>query len=162
MKFLLHSVIKWTTPGSPRRRCSIWRFRTADAAGLIVFDDEFAAYVRPSTRQGQAGRLLSGLEQAEPRARTDSPSRSTISSISAAGRGIVVSSLTFTNLPNKSSGRSSPCASTEMKWFYLFLDPKEIDPISASRPRSSIWKPGRVEITPEYVRDEYRKKWAAH
>ena len=42
-----------------------------DAAGLIVFDDEIRNYIRPSTRQGQLHRLLSGLEQAEPHARTD-------------------------------------------------------------------------------------------
>jgi uncharacterized protein (DUF58 family) len=42
-----------------------------DAAGLIVFDDEVRNYIRPSTRQGQLHRLLAGLEQAEPRARTD-------------------------------------------------------------------------------------------
>src|SRR5579871_5363831 len=42
-----------------------------DAAGLIVFDDEVRDYIRPSTRQGQLPRLLAGLEQAEPRARTD-------------------------------------------------------------------------------------------
>ena len=42
-----------------------------DAAGLIVFDDEVRNYIRPSTRQGQLHRLLSGLEHAEPRARTD-------------------------------------------------------------------------------------------
>src|SRR5579872_5086056 len=42
-----------------------------DAAGLIVFDDELRNYIRPSTRQGQLHRLLSGLEHAEPRARTD-------------------------------------------------------------------------------------------
>ena len=42
-----------------------------DAAGLIVFDDEVREYVRPSTRQGQLYRLLAGLEQAEPAARTD-------------------------------------------------------------------------------------------
>src|ERR1700733_7767205 len=42
-----------------------------DAAGLITFDDEIRNYIRPSTRQGQLPRLLAGLEQAEPRARTD-------------------------------------------------------------------------------------------
>src|SRR5580700_266300 len=42
-----------------------------DAAGLIVFDDEVREYVRPSTRVGQLARLFAGLEQAEPRARTD-------------------------------------------------------------------------------------------
>src|SRR5260370_9099127 len=42
-----------------------------DAAGLIVFDDEVRNYIRPSTRQGQLARLLSGLQLAEPHARTD-------------------------------------------------------------------------------------------
>src|SRR5215475_567598 len=42
-----------------------------DAAGLLVFDDEVRLYIRPSTRQGQLVRLLSGLEHAEPRAHTD-------------------------------------------------------------------------------------------
>src|SRR5260370_4860033 len=42
-----------------------------DAAGLIVFDDEVRSYIRPSTRQGQLHRLLRGLENAEPAARTD-------------------------------------------------------------------------------------------
>src|SRR3989454_2832539 len=42
-----------------------------DAAGLIVFDDEVRNYIRPSTRRGQLARLLSGLELAEPRARTN-------------------------------------------------------------------------------------------
>src|SRR3984885_14728569 len=41
-----------------------------DAAGLLVFDGEVRSYIRPSTRQGQFHRLLSGLELAEPRART--------------------------------------------------------------------------------------------
>src|SRR3974377_2019916 len=40
-----------------------------DAAGLIVFDDEVRNYIRPSTRQGQLARLMSGLEPAEPPAR---------------------------------------------------------------------------------------------
>src|SRR5438094_1058584 len=42
-----------------------------DAAGLVVFDDDVRNYIRPSTRQGQLARLLSGLELAEPRARTN-------------------------------------------------------------------------------------------
>ena len=46
-----------------------------DPAGLIVFDDEVRNYIRPSTRQGQLYRLLAGLEQAEPAARTDLRSR---------------------------------------------------------------------------------------
>lgn len=42
-----------------------------DPAGLVVFDDEVREFIRPSTRTGQLHRLLAGLEQAEPRARTN-------------------------------------------------------------------------------------------
>ena len=42
-----------------------------DAAGLIVFDEDVANYVAPSTRQGQLFRLLHAIEKAEPGTRTD-------------------------------------------------------------------------------------------
>ncbi len=42
-----------------------------DAAGLIIFDEDVANYVAPSTRQGQLFRLLHAIEKAEPGTRTD-------------------------------------------------------------------------------------------
>src|SRR5208283_1417883 len=42
-----------------------------DAAGLIVFDEDVADYVAPSTRQGQLFRLLHAIEKVQPSARTD-------------------------------------------------------------------------------------------
>src|ERR1700758_4176969 len=42
-----------------------------DAAGLIIFDEEVANYVQPSTRQGQLFRLLHAIENAQPGTRTD-------------------------------------------------------------------------------------------
>ena len=42
-----------------------------DAAGLIVFDEEIANYVQPSTRQGQLFRLLHAIDQQAKLARTD-------------------------------------------------------------------------------------------
>ena len=87
-----------------------------DAAGLITFDDEIRNYIRPSTRQGQFHRLLAGLEQAEPHARTDfaKPMRYFRSSSSAAAS--CSSSPTSGNRPKASSAPSSPCASTATKW----------------------------------------------
>jgi len=98
-----------------------------DAAGLIVFDDEIRAYVRPSTRQGQLVRLLSGLEQAEPRARTNSPRPLNHFQQFLRRRGIVVFILNFYESPEQIVRTIEPCASTEMK-FYSILDPKEIRP----------------------------------
>jgi len=49
----------------------IYRSRTSAIRGLIAFDDEVRNYIRPSTRAGQLYRLMAGLEQAEPAARTD-------------------------------------------------------------------------------------------
>src|ERR1017187_7119098 len=42
-----------------------------DSAGLIVFDEDVANYVAPSTRQGQLFRLLHAIEKAEPGTRTN-------------------------------------------------------------------------------------------
>ena len=42
-----------------------------DAAGLIIFDEDVANYVAPSTRQGQLFRLLHAIEKAMPGTRPD-------------------------------------------------------------------------------------------
>jgi len=57
-----------------------------DAAGLIVFDDEVRNYIRPSTRQGQLHRLLSGLEMAQ-RARAPTLASRCITSRNFSGEG---------------------------------------------------------------------------
>src|SRR3979490_2095726 len=72
MKFSSHSVTKMDYARFTAASLFYLAIQNQrDAAGLIVFDDEIRAYIRPSTRQGQLGPLLGGLEQAEPRARTD-------------------------------------------------------------------------------------------
>ncbi len=112
-----------------------------DAAGLIVFDDEVRNYIRPSTRQGQLHRLLSGLELAEPRARTDfaKPLRA-FSGVSAAPRPGGDRFPISTNRPRKSCAPSSRCDfhGNEVVLFHV-LDPKEIRPESrrARDPRRS-------------------------
>src|ERR1700694_5738271 len=72
MEYASHSVSKMDYARYIAASLFYLAIRTQrDAAGLIVFDDEVRNYIRPSTRQGQLHRLLAGLEQAEPRARTD-------------------------------------------------------------------------------------------
>jgi uncharacterized protein (DUF58 family) len=135
-----------------------------DAAGLIVFDDEIRTYIRPSTRQGQLHRLLSGLEQAEPRARTDFAKPLHHFQQFLRRRGIVVFISDFYDSPEHIVRTIEPLRfhGNEVVLFHM-LDPKEIRPeIGEPSTLVDLETQDRIEITPEYVRDEYRKKFDAH
>lgn len=135
-----------------------------DAAGLIVFDDEIRTYIRPSTRQGQLHRLLSGLEQAEPHARTDFAKPLHHFQQFLRRRGIVVFISDFYDSPEHIVRTVEPLRfhGNEVVLFHV-LDPKEIRPeIGEPSTLIDLETQERIEITPEYVRDEYRKKFDAH
>jgi len=135
-----------------------------DAAGLIVFDDEIRTYIRPSTRQGQLHRLLSGLEQAEPHARTDFAKPLNHFQQFLRRRGIVVFISDFYDTPEHIVRTVEPLRfhGNEVVLFHV-LDPKEIRPeIGEPSTLIDLETQDRIEITPEYVRDEYRKKFDAH
>jgi uncharacterized protein (DUF58 family) len=135
-----------------------------DAAGLIVFDDEIRTYIRPSTRQGQLHRLLSGLEQAEPHARTDFAKPLHHFQQFLRRRGIVVFISDFYDSPENIVRTIEPLRfhGNEVVLFHV-LDPKEIRPeIGEPSTLIDLETQDRIEITPEYVRDEYRKKFDAH
>jgi uncharacterized protein (DUF58 family) len=135
-----------------------------DAAGLIVFDDEIRTYIRPSTRQGQLHRLLSGLEQAEPHARTDFAKPLNHFQQFLRRRGIVVFISDFYDSPEHIVRTVEPLRfhGNEVVLFHV-LDPKEIRPeIGEPSTLIDLETQDRIEITPEYVRDDYRKKFDAH
>jgi uncharacterized protein (DUF58 family) len=135
-----------------------------DAAGLIVFDDEIRTYIRPSTRQGQLHRLLSGLEQAEPHARTDFAKPLNHFQQFLRRRGIVVFISDFYDSPERIVRTIEPLRfhGNEVVLFHV-LDPREIRPeIKEPSTLVDLETQDRIEITPEYVRDEYRKKFDAH
>ncbi len=135
-----------------------------DAAGLIVFDDEIRTYIRPSTRQGQLHRLLSGLEQAEPHARTDFAKPLHHFQQFLRRRGIVVFISDFYDSPENIVRTIEPLRfhGNEVVLFHV-LDPKEIRPeIGEPSTLIDLETQDRIEITPEYVRDEYGKKFDAH
>jgi uncharacterized protein (DUF58 family) len=135
-----------------------------DAAGLIVFDDEIRTYIRPSTRQGQLHRLLSGLEQAEPHARTDFAKPLHHFQQFLRRRGIVVFISDFYDSPERIVRTVEPLRfhGNEVVLFHV-LDPKEIRPeIGEPSTLVDLETQERIEITPEYVRDDYRKKFDAH
>jgi uncharacterized protein (DUF58 family) len=135
-----------------------------DAAGLIVFDDEVRTYIRASTRQGQLNRLLSGLENAEARARTDFAKPLLHFQNFLRKRGMVVMISDFYESPETIVRTIEPLRyhGNEVVLFHV-LDPQEIRP-DLREPVTLIDMESResLEVTPEYSRLEYPSKVDAH
>jgi uncharacterized protein (DUF58 family) len=165
MKFSSHSVSKMDYARFTAASLFYLAIKNQrDAAGLIVFDDEIRNYVRPSMRQGQLHRLLSALEQAEPHARTDFAKPLNHFQQFLRRRGIVVFISDFYDSPEHIVRTIEPLRfhGNEVVLFHI-LDPKEIRPeIREPSTLIDLETDARIEITPEYVRDDYRKKFDAH
>ncbi len=135
-----------------------------DAAGLIVFDDEVREYVRPSTRQGQLARLFAGLEQAEPRARTDfgKPLQHFQQLLHRRGIAIVISD--FYEEPEKIVRAIEPLRfhGNDVVLFHI-LDPEEIRPVlKGPALLVDLETDQEIEVIPEYTKTTYRAKMEAH
>jgi uncharacterized protein (DUF58 family) len=136
-----------------------------DAAGLIVFDEEVANYVQPSTRQGQLFRLLHAIEKAEPGTRTDFAKPFVHFQNFLHRRGIVVVLSDFYEQPDIIVKTVEPLRyrGNEVILFHV-LDAQEIKPkfrepvllVDMEDAHTSM------EVSPEYARDEYRPKIDAH
>ena len=135
-----------------------------DAAGLIVFDDAVRNYVRPSTRQGQLARLMSGLEQAEPRARTDFTKPMVHFQEFLKRRGLVVIISDFYESPERIVRTIEPLRfhGNEVVLFHV-LDPHELAPtFRDAAVLIDLETNQQMEITPDYAKREYREKMNAH
>ena len=135
-----------------------------DAAGLIVFDDEVREYVRPSTRQGQLMRLFAGLEQAEPRARTDygKPLRHFQALLHR--RGIVIVISDFYEEPETIVRIIEPLRfhGNDVVLFHI-LDPQEIKPeLKGPAILVDLETDQKIEVIPEYTKTIYRAKMQTH
>ena len=135
-----------------------------DAAGLIVFDDEVREYVRPSTRVGQLARLFAGLEQAEPRARTDfgKPLQHFQELLHRRGIAIVISD--FYEEPEKIVRAIEPLRfhGNDVVLFHI-LDPEEIRPVlKGPALLVDLETEQQIEVIPEYTKTTYRAKMEAH
>jgi uncharacterized protein (DUF58 family) len=135
-----------------------------DAAGLIVFDDEVREYVRPSTRVGQLARLFAGLEQAEPRARTDfgKPLQHFQQLLHRRGIAIVISD--FYEEPEKIVHAVEPLRfhGNDVVLFHI-LDPEEIRPVlKGPALLVDLETDQEIEVIPEYTKTTYRAKMEAH
>jgi uncharacterized protein (DUF58 family) len=135
-----------------------------DAAGLIVFDDELRNYIRPSNRQGQFYRLLSGLEHAEPGARTDFAKPLDHFQEFVRRRGLVVIVSDFYEAPAVIIRTLEPLRfrGNEVVLFHV-LDPKEIRP-DLRGPTTLVDLETRetLEVSSDYARVEYAQKIDAH
>ena len=135
-----------------------------DAAGLVVFDDEVRNYIRPSTRQGQLARLLSGLELAEPRARTNFAKPIDHLRQFLRRRGMVLIVSDFFGEPEQIVRTIEPLRfhGNEVVLFHV-LDPQEVRPKLTEPTLLIDLETGeQMEVTPDYAKSEYRGKMDAH
>jgi len=138
--------------------------RQRDAAGLIVFDDQIRHYVRPSTRHGQLARLLHGIDEAEPRARTDFAKPFLYFQQFLKRRGIVVVISDFYEEPQRVIKTVEPLRfrGNELVLFHV-LDPQEIQPrLGAPVTLVDMETNDKMEVSPEFTATEYRRRLDAH
>jgi uncharacterized protein (DUF58 family) len=136
-----------------------------DAMGLIVFDEDVANYIPPSTRQGQIFRLLHAIEKAEPGTRTDFAKPFFHFQNFLHRRGLVIVISDFYEDPDKIIKTVEPLRfkGNEVVLFHV-LDPQEIAPkfrepvllVDMEQPTTSL------EVSPEYARREYKRKIDSH
>jgi uncharacterized protein (DUF58 family) len=135
-----------------------------DAAGLIVFDDEIRDYIRPSNRQGQFHRLLSGLEHAEPQARTDIGKALDHFQEVLRRRGVVIVISDFYEPAGNIVKTLEPLRfrGNEVLLFHV-LDPSEIRPrLAGPTTLVEMETQESLEVSAEYARVEYAQKIDAH
>ncbi len=135
-----------------------------DPSGLIVFDDEVRNYIRPSTRQGQLYRLMAGLEQAEPAARTDFAKPLKHFQEFLRRRGIVLVISDFYEQPETIVKAIEPLRfhGSEVVLFHV-LDPKEIYPeMKGPAIFVDLETDQKFEVIPDYVKNQYRAKMDNH
>jgi len=135
-----------------------------DPAGLVVFDDEVREFIRPSTRAGQLQRLLAGLEQAEPRARTNFAKPMRYFQELLRRRGMVIIISDFYEDPESIVKTIEPLRfhGSEVVLFHV-LDPQEIYPkLKGPSILVDLETEQRMEVIPDYVKGEYRRKMDAH
>jgi uncharacterized protein (DUF58 family) len=135
-----------------------------DAVGIVVFDDEVRQYVPPSSRHGQLMRVLHAIDNAQPGERTDFAKPFFHCMNFLHRRGILVVVSDFYEDPSKVIKTMEPLRAhgDELILFHV-LDPEELAP-GAKEPvvMVDMETKAEVEVTPEYLKTEYREKIDAH
>ena len=135
-----------------------------DSAGLIVFHDDVANFIRPSARQGQLMRLLFGVDRAQLGKRTDFRRPFFELQQFLRRRGITVLISDFFEKPDTIVETIEPLRfrGNEVVLFHI-LDPQELDPnLGGPALLVDMETEEALEASPEYARTEYRDKIRAH
>lgn len=135
-----------------------------DAAGVIVFDDDVRDFVPPSTRTGQLTRLLSALDRAEPRARTNifKPLRHLQALLHRRGIVVIISDFYESPAALVQAFEQLRFAGNDVVLFHI-LDPNELRPsLSGPAILVDLETQEKIEVIPEYVATTYRDKIQAH
>lgn len=135
-----------------------------DSAGLIVFHDDIANFVRPSARQGQLMRLLHGIDAAQIGTRTDYRRPFFELQQVLKRRGITVLISDFFEDPDRIIETVRPLRfrGNELVLFQV-LDPRELEPQLGEAVVLRDMETGHaLEVSPDYARHEYRQKMTAH
>ena len=135
-----------------------------DATGLIVFDQDIANYIPPSTRQGQLMRVLHAIEKAEGGSRTDFSKPFLHFQQFLKRRGIVVVLSDFYEQPEQIVKVVEPLRyrGNEVVLFHI-LDPNELEPkFKDPVLLLDVEDDTAMEVSPEYARNEYRSKMDQH
>ncbi len=135
-----------------------------DAAGLILFDDEVRQFIPPASRVGHLQKLLHAVEKAEVGHHTNfaRPFQKFLEFIRQRGLVIVVSD--FYADPQTVVDTIAPLRwkRNEVVLFHV-LDREELEPtLKGPATMVDIETGDAIEVTPEYMRTEYRAKINAH
>ncbi len=135
-----------------------------DAAGLIVFDDDVKNYIPPSSRAGQLPRLLHAINESKVGTHTDFAKPFIHFQQFLKRRGLVVVISDFYEQPDVIVKTVEPLRfrGNEVILFHI-LDPQEIRP-DFREPLLLVDMEDQktLEVSPEYVRTEYRAKIDGH
>ena len=135
-----------------------------DAIGVMAFDDEVRQYVPASSRHGQFVRVLHAIESAQAGTRTDFAKPFLHCMNFLHRRGILVVISDFYAEPERVINTMTPLRShgDELILFHL-LDPQEIRPtLKDSAVLVDMETGDEVEVSPDYMRQEYPAKVDAH
>lgn len=164
MAFTSHKVTKLDYTRYLAASISYLSNQQRDAAGVVIFDDEIRHYVPPSSRQGQFMRILHAIDIAEPGTRTDYEKPFIHCQNFLRRRGILVVLSDFYAEADRVIRTMEPLRrhGNELILFHV-LDPQEIQPVLKDPVLLvDMETKDELEVTPEYVRGEYRQKIDAH
>ena len=135
-----------------------------DSTGLIVFHDDVANAIRPSSRQGQLARLLHGIEHAATGKRTDfqRPFDELRSLLKRRGITVLISDFLADIDTVVKAIEPLRFYGNELILFHL-LDRQEIEPkLGGPVLLVDMETDDSMEVSPDYARTEYPAKMAAY